>query len=138
MENSAELKTKTLDLYGLMSQGKIDSILSCFSKQDGLLSIGTDSKEWWHGHKTLRKILKAQFGEMGQIKFSNCEPEAYSEGTVGWAADRPTMNVADDTIVSMRISLVFHQEDSDWKVVQMHWSIGIDNEAALGKELTTE
>jgi hypothetical protein len=138
MERSPELQAIMLEMYKPLSEGKLDSLMSHFSKQDGLLSIGTDAKEWWHGYETLRRIFETQFAEIGEMNFSDCAPEAYCEGSVGWAADRPTMNFADGTKFPVRATTVFHQEGGAWKIVQMHWSAGIDNEAAIGKELTTE
>ncbi len=138
MKRAAELQAMTLSLYKAMSNETVDTLLSHFTRQDGLLTIGTDGKEWWHGPETLRRMITAQFGEMGPVIFTDCEPEAYAEGPVGWGADHPTMNFADGTKVPVRGTFVFQQEDGDWKVVQMHWSIGMANEASFGKELPTE
>ncbi len=138
MERSPELQAIVLEMYDHMSTGNVDAVLSQYTKQEGLLGIGTDSKEWWLGYDTLQRIYKVQLAEMGQLTFSDCQPEAYTEGTVGWAADRPTMNFADGTKVPIRATIVFHQEDSAWKIVQVHFSIGISNEETIGKELTTE
>ena len=138
MKRSVELQAMLLSLYETMSKDTVDTLLNHFTRQDGLLTIGTDGKEWWHGHETLRKMITVQFGEMGQVIFTGCEPEAYAEGSFGWGADRPTMNFTDGTKVPVRGTFVFHQEGGAWKVVQMHWSIGMDNEASFGKELPTQ
>ena len=62
-------------------------------------------------------------------------PKAFTEGTVGWAADRPTFVVGGKEI-PLRLTLVLHREGGEWKVVQLHSSIGVPNEEAFGKELT--
>lgn len=59
------------------------------------------------------------------------DPEAYSEGTVGWAADRPTLQLQGGT-VAVRLTAVLHREDDDWKFVQMHGSLGVPNEEPAG------
>ena len=138
MEASAELKELTLRFYAALSSGDIAFFEQHFSHQDGVLAIGTDPQEWWAGHATIAKVFKIQMQEMGQFSLEAGAPQAYSAGDVGWAADRPTFKFADGTVFPVRLTMVFHKEGDNWKVVQMHASSGISNEDALGKTLTTE
>ncbi|MDQ3720968.1 MAG: nuclear transport factor 2 family protein, partial [Actinomycetota bacterium] len=59
------------------------------------------------------------------------EPEAYVEGTVGWVADRPTLQLQEGAVPT-RLTMVFHQERGEWKLVQAHGSLGVPNEEPSG------
>ena len=44
------------------------------------------------------------------------DPQAYSEGDVGWVADRPKFRLPDGTELPVRMSIVFAKEDGQWKM----------------------
>ena len=48
------------------------------------------------------------------------------------------VRLPDGTDIPLRLTMVFHQENSDWKIVQWHISTGVSNEDAVGKALTTQ
>jgi hypothetical protein len=52
---------------------------------------------------------------------------AYREGSVGWAAGRGYFEV-DGRRVPVRLTMVVHEEDGEWKAVQSHASIGVPND----------
>ena len=83
--------------------------------------------------------MQAQLQEMraAGIELVPGEVQAYREGSVGWAADRPTFRLPDGTTLPARLTAVFHREDGAWKMVQSHASFGVRNEEAIGEELTT-
>jgi ketosteroid isomerase-like protein len=84
------------------------------------------------------KVFKAQFEEVGGFSIIAGTPQAYSEGDVGWAADRPKFKLPDGTEIPVRLTSVFRKEGNDWKVVLWHFSIGVRNEEVVGKTLTTQ
>jgi ketosteroid isomerase-like protein len=82
-------------------------------------------------------MFRAQMKEMGGgFPIEAAELQSYSEGDVGWAADRPRLTLSDGREVSFRLSAVLHRENGDWRVVQWHVSFGVPNSDALGKQLT--
>ena len=96
--------------------------------------VGTDPSEMLEGEQ-VAQFLKDEVRAMGGvIKASAGEVEAYEEGTVGWGLARPTLTLPDGSQISPRWSAVFHQEDSEWKLVQLHASVGVSNEELLGME----
>jgi len=98
---------------------------------------GTDPEEWWEGRRTLLQVFKAQMQEMAGFKFAGSEPRAYRNGSIGWVADRPRLQLPDGNEVPMRLTAVLQQQEGRWRLVQGHLSMGVRNEDALGKELTT-
>ncbi len=116
----------------------MSAIESLLSRQSGVLAIGTDPNEWWAGYDMIARVFKAQLQEMGGIQIKAGELNAFVEGTVGWVAGRPRFQLPNGQEVAFRVTAVFHKEDGEWKNVQQHTSIGVPNEEAVGKELTTK
>lgn len=138
MNPSTEIKDAMLRVYAASASADAGASLRDFSRQEGVLAIGTDPNEWWVGFDTIAQVFKAQLPEMGgAIQIKSGELHAFAEGTVGWAADRAILQVLGREI-PVRVTTVFHQEDGEWKVVLHHISIGVLNTEALGKELTTQ
>ena len=138
LEPSAEIKASVLAFYEALGKGDNAAIGRLVSRADQALVVGTDPAEWLVGHATITSIIKSQMEEMGGgFRFEAGDVQAYREGSVGWAADQPTLAMPDGSSVPMRLTGVFHNEDGGWKAVQVHLSLGVGNEDALGKELTT-
>jgi ketosteroid isomerase-like protein len=135
MNTSDELKTLTKEGLESFASGGLDFFTRRISRQDGVLAIGTNPNEWWAGHDTIVNIFKAQSEAMQGMAIINVQPQAYSEGNVGWAAAEPTFRLPDGTELPFRLTVVYHKEDGDWKVVQWHASLGVANEEAIGEEL---
>ena len=137
MERSAALRDFTLQVYQAMTRGDIGFFEQHTSRQDGVLGIGTDPKEWWAGYETLMRAWRTQIEEVGGgFPVTAGDPQAYHEGAVGWVADRAAIDFPDGPTLPFRLTLVAHQEDGAWKMVQFHLSVGVANEEAVGKELT--
>ena len=137
MERSPELRDLTLRTYEAMSRGDVAFFERLASRQAGLLAIGTDPDEWWGDYDSLIRALRAQLAEVGGgFPITPGDVQAYREGSVGWAADRATFDFPGQPPLPFRLTLVFHQEEGEWKAVQWHTSLGVANEAVIGKELT--
>ena len=137
MQTSSEIKAVVQQIYDAMSSGKVDEFGKLLSQQAGTLLIGTDPREWGSGYEVITRFFGQQIMEMGgTIEFEGSDIEAYSEGSVGWAADHPTMVLKDGTRIPFRGTCVLHRAGDSWKLVQWHVSVGAANEEVVGKELT--
>jgi hypothetical protein len=136
MKASDELREMTVRCLEAFT-ADVDYLTRHISQRDEVLAIGTDPEEWWAGHGTIAEIFKAQSEAMQEMAIVGIEPEAYSEGSVGWAAVQPIFRLPDGTELPFRLTLVYHQEDGAWKIVQWHASLGVANEEAIGEELPT-
>lgn len=137
MKQSDELKEFTLQSYSAFAEGDYAFFERHMSQEEGALAIGSDPEEWWAGYDTITRVFKAQMEEMGGFVLADADPQAYTEGTVGWVADYPKFRLPDGTEVPFRITAVYHKEKGAWKMVQWHGSIGVPNEEMLGQDLTT-
>ena len=117
-------------------EGDADAVMARVSEQTGLLAIGTDGEEWWHAAE--RVVWKRQIEESGGFPIAWDEIEAWEEGSVGWAGMTmtivPLSGSGDPSVV--RGTYVLHLERGEWKIVQVHWSLGRANVDVLGMELT--
>jgi hypothetical protein len=107
------------------------------SNHDGALAIGTDPNEWWQGYDAITQIFQAQSEALQNMAVVDPQTQAYSEGSVGWTATRTMFRLPAGTEFPIRLTIVYHQEDGEWKVVQWHGSVGVANEENFGEDIPT-
>jgi len=134
MERSAELRDFVLLYCQAIASGDMGFVGRHMSRQDGVLVIGADSHDWWASYATAMQGYGAQVPEGSRgIPLIMGDPQAYREGSVGWAADRVKIRLPDATEIPCRLTMVWHQENGCWKIVQHHLSIGVGNEETAGR-----
>ena len=127
MTPSEEIKNAVLHLYESMSTGNLSAIERMFSRQRGVLAIGSDPNECWTDYDTINQVFSAQFqGGSGKPIIAK-DLHAFAEGTVGWASERRTSRLPNGNESAIRETFVFHQEEGEWKIVQLHVSFGRPN-----------
>ncbi|HSH81705.1 MAG TPA: nuclear transport factor 2 family protein [Herpetosiphonaceae bacterium] len=139
LQHAADLREAFLRFYQAFERGDADLALGLMSREEGVLSIGTDPDEWWTDSATLERVYRAQFGEMRDagIKLQPGDLQCYTEGNVGWCADRARIILPNGTEQPVRLTGVFRREGGEWKMVQSHASIGVRNQETIGTDLTT-
>ena len=136
MERAPELEDLVRDWFAAASRGDASLIDRHVSALPDARLIGSDPTEWLAGPAIARFLRGEAEGGGGNATFTPSETEAYSEGSVGWAATRLTITLPDGGSVSPRWSAVFHREGNDvfhregneWRFVQTHASIPVPNE----------
>jgi len=133
MEPSEEIR-RVIDRWMVANtEGEGDAVLGRVSDHPGILAIGTDADEWWHGHE--RAVWRHQLEETGGFPLTWEAIEAWEEGTVGWAGLKLTFHGPEKSFEG-RGTFVLHLERGEWKIVQVHWSLPIANVEVLGRALT--
>ncbi len=135
MEASPELRSLTVRFAEAIGAGDAAFLERHTSRQAGLAFLGTDPDEWWTDLAGLTRALAAQ--RQAGVEVVAGEPLAYREGDVGWAVDRGLRFRIGDQEFPFRLSVVYHREDGEWKMVHFHSSVGVPNEEAVGVELST-
>ena len=136
MQPSSELRTIIAAWFESVSKGDPSWVDRYISRKAGTRLVGTDPNELLAGER-VAEFLKEEVQAMGGVvKVSIGEVEAYQEGSVGWGLARPTLTLPGGKQVFPRWSAIFHQEDGEWKLVQLHASVGIPNEELLGMEIS--
>jgi adenylate cyclase len=129
MERSPEIEKLVSAWFDAASRGDPSLIDQRVSQDERTLLVGTDPDEWFPG-RAAAEYLRGQIDASGGIQRTLDEVHAFAEGTVGWAVTRFTIAFPDGRSASPRWSAVFHQEDGDWRIVHLHASIGVSNEAS--------
>jgi adenylate cyclase len=139
MDPSPELQAVVGRFWAAVNARDASTVLHLHADQPGVLFIGTDPEEWWSTFATYSPVFEAQLREFeaGGVTFDPGEIEAYSEGSVGWTAHRPTLRLPDGTTVVLRFTAVLHLDRGVWRFVQYHLSEGVENETTVGFEMTT-
>jgi hypothetical protein len=132
MEPSAEVKEAVLRLYDGMATGDPSAVERIFSRESGVLAIGSDPAEWWAGHDVIARAFGEQIRETGARRIVPGELSAYAEGSVGWAVDRRTIRLPSGKELVVRETTVWRREDGEWKLVQFHASIAVPNAEVFG------
>src|SRR5207244_2248129 len=102
MKPSTQVKDTILRFYDEFSRADAGAMIGLVSREPGVVAIGTDPLEWWDDHDRIHKVWETQLKELGGAKLVAGDPQAREEGSVGWAADRPTLRLADGTDMPMR------------------------------------
>jgi len=134
MQASPELHTiitEWFTMWGLVSNRKPSWVDFHLSRSVELHTIGTDPGEWLEGEEAFSH-MKQEMNGTGDIKFSPGEIKAWQEGMVGWGIARPTLTLSNGKRIPLRWSAIFHQEEGEWKMVQLHVSVGVPNKQLLG------
>lgn len=141
LKRSEEIAALVRRLYAALVAGDAEALEGAFSTDPGVLAIGTDAAEWWSGWTTITRMLRTQIEEADGDSFAlDLRPgvlECFEEGTVAWSQDDPIVVMPDGTAMPARMTLLFHVEGVAWKIVQLHFSFGIENELTFGKLYTT-
>jgi adenylate cyclase len=132
MESSEEIRRVVDRWLVAVRDSETETVFGKVSEHPGLLSIGSDTEEWWHQNEV--PVWMHQFGELGGFQFSWSEIEAWEEGTVGWAGTRLVLTNEEGAFPT-RATWVLHLEHGEWKIVQVHFSVGKPNLELVGRAL---
>ena len=126
MIESPEIKDIVLQLYIKYASGEVlEFAKRLYSRQEGLLFIGTDPDEWFMDHESIISFYKEAANAGLEIQISDLI--AYSEGTVGWAADRVKVKLPNGNEVLVRHTFILQKENDEWKIVHTHISVAVPN-----------
>jgi ketosteroid isomerase-like protein len=125
---SPEIEALIRNIVGSVERGDPALMESCLSDDPDALAIGTDAAEWAQGHDAIMRFFHDS-GPDGtlQLTIPVHDVAAYAEGDVGWAVARIAFAV-EDREVPVRITTVMRRERGEWRLLQIHASIGVPNE----------
>lgn len=132
MQSSTELRHIIDDYFEAIMNGNPTWTERHISKGATVRLVGTDPTEWLAGGQVadfLREEVKALGGVVRVIPG---QTEAYEEGSVGWGVSNPVLILPNGAAFTPRWSAVFHREDGEWKLVQLHASVGVAHGVLLG------
>ena len=115
------------EIVGSVERGEAQLMEERLSEDPDALAIGTDASEWAQGREQVMAFFRDS-GPDGSLKLTIPvhEVAAYAEGDVGWAVARIAFEV-EGREVPVRMTTVMRREDGEWRLMQMHASIGVPN-----------
>jgi ketosteroid isomerase-like protein len=131
MERSAGVRDAVLRFYDRFSAGDIEGFGRLISRAGDALVIGTDPQQWGDGRAAWISGFEATSRAWKGIRFDSTDLRSYEEGSMGWAADRPTVVAPDESILKTRLTAVLHREDGEWRLVNVHLSVGVPDEEVI-------
>jgi ketosteroid isomerase-like protein len=126
-ERSPEIEQVLRDTLDAMVRSDLDELGRRTSRDACVLAIGSDACEWAEGYDDIMQLFSESSpeGDLG-VRVGLDNVTAFREGTVGWAAGHAYFEM-DGNRVPVRLTAVWHEEDGEWKAVQIHASIGVPN-----------
>jgi hypothetical protein len=132
MQQSTAVRDAILRFYDRFSAGDPAGFGDILARGDGVSVIGTapgeghDEREAW-----IRSYESGMAGEMAGMRLEGVDPRGYEEGSMGWGVDTPSFVLPDGSRLPTRLTAVVHREDGEWKVVHLHFSVGVPDEEAV-------
>ncbi len=132
MERSPELEDLTRKLYDAVSSADAGFFERYLSQSESCVVIGTALDEWWEDYAAALDPIRKQMASVGDaVELVAGDVRAYREGDVGWVADQPTLKLGSVAALCRHTS-VFVREGDEWRIVQHHFSIGVENSKVFG------
>jgi class 3 adenylate cyclase len=135
MEPSDELRALMAEVVDIYMDADEVTWGQLWSTRPGVISLGTDPREWWEPGDVIIALHAKQARERGTGTISGVSIAAFQEGSVGWAVMSGQVEFIGGT-QSFRLTAIAHLEHATWKLVHLHRSFGVLNED-LGVHLTT-
>jgi len=126
MRQSEEVRDAMLRYCDRISASDVASFDELVSQEEATLIIGTAPGEW----VTERERMRFGFEAEG-VRLEAKDPLGYEEGSLGWVVDQPAFVFPDGSVMQTRLTVVMRQEESRWKLVHMHLSVGVPDEQVV-------
>lgn len=105
-----------------------DALLALYSREPGVLVIGTAPTEWFESLAAAEPMIRASVaGGSGNMP-TDFQLQTWEEGPVGWAIYQWTGRLPNGSTIKFRGTNIFHREDGAWRGVHQHNSVGIPDE----------
>lgn len=85
------------------------------------------------GHDTREGWIEAytSFVAPAGLTLRGSAPRGWAVDGAGWALDEPTFVLPDGSTLPTRLTAVLCEQDGEWKIAHMHFSVGVPDEEAV-------
>jgi ketosteroid isomerase-like protein len=129
-----ELSLFIRDWYYAASEGQVDVFLSRFLQDDSTTYFGTDPHELWYGYEQIKENIQENFRTYGKWTVMSKNLQVHRVGDAALFTDEVELaarfggsSIAEDA----RMSGVLVKKEGEWKIAQVHFSLGIPNRDLL-------
>ena len=131
MEPSEAVRNGILRFYDRFSAGDASGFADGIATGPGVSVIGSGPGEGHGDRESWVDAYATQIIEWGIRLEGGGKAVGYAEGTAGFGTDEPRFVLPDGSFVPTRLTAVLHEEDDEWKIVHLHFSVGVSDEAAV-------
>lgn len=131
MERSAAVVEGLTAFYAAYCSHDPERFASALASDDAVSVIGTAPGEGRNGRQAWVEGYARSIPELRMRLEGGREPRGYAEGNVGFALDQPRFVLPDGRFVPARLTAVLRQEDGAWRIVHVHFSVGVRDEEAF-------
>jgi hypothetical protein len=118
--------------YDAFSSGDPARFADVIADVDGVSVLGSAPDE---GHDSRAAWLASYeagvAGDMAGIRLEGFDPQGWEEATAGFGRDTPSFVLPDGSRLPTRLTAVLRREGDAWKVVHLHFSVGVPDEDAV-------
>jgi hypothetical protein len=137
MEQSAEVRRILSSLFEAVGTPRMSSVFTdAIAAEPGVLGVGTDPAEWWDNPDDLLRAVQAQGQELQGATATVIHSQGWTEGGIGWGAAKADVLLPGAPTTTIRLTATLARRSGNWKIVQLHASVGAANEEVVGKDLT--
>lgn len=131
MQDSAEVTAGLAAFYEAFNTGEAERFGERISTGAGVSVIGTAPGEGHENREGWVQAYREGIAEMGLKLTPGDSPRGWAEGDAGFALDEPSFVMPDGARLPTRLTSVLHHEDGEWKIVHLHFSVGVPDEEAV-------
>ncbi len=131
MQDSAGVRDGLRSFYERFSAHDPEGFGDVIASDPAVSVIGTAPGEGHQDRDAWVSAYRQFIPEVGLRLTGGDAPRAWEEGTVGFAVDEPRFVFPDGSFIPTRLTAVLHREDGGWKVVHLHFSVGVPDEDAM-------
>ncbi len=131
MIESTAVRDGLLAFYDRFSAHDPEGFAAGIADVPGVSVIGSGPDE---GHATRAAWLDAYEKFISQIGLrleSGGQAAGWERDGVGFATDTPRFVLPDGSFLPTRVTGVLEREDGTWKIVHLHFSVGVPDEDAI-------
>jgi hypothetical protein len=132
VEESAAVPEGMLRFYERFSSGDPEAFAAGLADVPGVSVIGSAPDE---GHTErgdwISTYAAMMAGEMRGTRLDGDDPRGWAEGSLGFGVDKPAFVLPDGNRLPTRLTGVLRQDEGEWKVVHLHFSVGVPDEEAI-------
>ncbi|MGI9584257.1 MAG: nuclear transport factor 2 family protein [Acidimicrobiia bacterium] len=126
MNPSTEVETVVREFLIARAAVDVETMKSLVSRSNHVRVIGSGEDDWNQGYKQAVQLWSGQGSEIRPVADRTLRHvEAFENGDTGWAAIEQEIAFAEGQTFVVRITFVVVQEDSAWKISQIHFSVPI-------------
>jgi len=135
IERSPELEAVFKRVWRLFAEGSLGAFAKTLSTYPDVLFVLSDDANWISGSDNLRSVMEGRADRLGVESIEFDRVQAHQIGDTGWAAGVVALTASSGLAYTLRSTITFVIEDSSWKAVQVHTSVGVPDEETYGNEM---